>query len=448
MKEVRSISFRLSKLSPPQFLALGYLIVITIGAFLLTLPLATVDARGLNLLDAYFTATSATAVTGLIVVSTAEYLTVFGQVVVLVLIQIGAFGFMITSTILALILGRKIGFRERIIIKEDLNYFNFSGVINLARYVIALTLGIEFIGAVLLFFRFNRIMPLGRAIYFSIFHAISAFGNAGFDLFGDSLEGFVGDLYVNVVITTLFIVGGIGFTVIADLYTKRRFERLSLHSKLVILITVVLILIGTLGVFLLEFYNPNTFGELSIRERLISAYFQGVTPRTAGFNTIPIGNLTQATLFLIITLMFIGASPGSTGGGLKTTTIGVLIVTTYSIVTGKKDPEIFKRRISDITVYKSLSITIISLFIIIMVTFILSITEGFGFINILFETVSAYATVGLSTGITGELSSIGRVLITITMFIGRVGPLTLAVAIGERERNNNIRYPEEKLLIG
>jgi trk system potassium uptake protein TrkH len=435
-------------LTPARFLTMGYLIVISIGAFLLSLPMATVNGQGLNLVDALFTATSATAVTGLIVVDTATYLTRFGQTVVLVLIQIGGFGFMTTSTLFALLLGRKITFRERIIIREELNHFSLSGVIKLVRYVIVLTLAIELSGALLLFFNFKNSLPVSQAIFFSIFHAISAFCNAGFALFSNSLENFTRNYYINFVITILFILGGLGFAVIADLYQKRKFKSLSLNSKLVLVTTLFLILIGTVGIFLLELPNPDTFGQLTLKDELISAYFQGVTPRTAGFNTIPIGKLTQGSLFLIIILMFIGASPGSTGGGLKTTTIGVLIVTTYSLIIGKQDVELFKRRLSQITVYKALAVTIVSLLVIIMATLILSITEQFDFLHVFFETVSAYATVGLSTGITGDLSTIGRILITIIMFTGRVGPLTLAMALGEREKNNKIRYPEEKILIG
>jgi len=445
---VRLILAKTKWLTPARFLTMGYLIVISIGAFLLSLPMATVNGQGLNLVDALFTATSATAVTGLIVVDTATYLTRFGQSVVLLLIQIGGFGFMTTSTLFALLLGRKITFRERIIIREELNHFSLSGVIKLARYVIVLTLAIELSGALLLFFKFKNNLPLSQAIFFSVFHAISAFCNAGFALFSNSLENFIGDYYINFVITTLFILGGLGFAVIADLYQKRRFKALSLNSKLVLVTTLILILIGTIGIFLLELSNPDTFGELTLKDELISAYFQGVTPRTAGFNTIPIGKLTQGSLFLIIILMFIGASPGSTGGGLKTTTIGVLIVATYSLIIGKQDVELFKRRLSQITVYKALAVTIVSLLVIIMATLTLSITERFDFIHVFFETVSAYATVGLSTGITGDLSTIGRILITIIMFTGRVGPLTLAMALGEREKNNKIRYPEEKILIG
>ncbi|PRX25285.1 trk system potassium uptake protein TrkH [Orenia metallireducens] len=445
---MRLILAKTKWLTPARFLTMGYLIVISIGAFLLSLPMATVNGQGLNLVDALFTATSATAVTGLIVVDTATYLTRFGQSVVLLLIQIGGFGFMTTSTLFALLLGRKITFRERIIIREELNHFSLSGVIKLARYVIVLTLAIELSGALLLFFKFKNNLPLSQAIFFSVFHAISAFCNAGFALFSNSLENFIGDYYINFVITTLFILGGLGFAVIADLYQKRRFKALSLNSKLVLVTTLILILIGTIGIFLLELSNPDTFGELTLKDELISAYFQGVTPRTAGFNTIPIGKLTQGSLFLIIILMFIGASPGSTGGGLKTTTIGVLIVATYSLIIGKQDVELFKRRLSQITVYKALAVTIVSLLVIIMATLTLSITERFDFIHVFFETVSAYATVGLSTGITGDLSTIGRVLITIIMFTGRVGPLTLAMALGEREKNNKIRYPEEKILIG
>ncbi len=446
--EVRNIIFNIRSLSPARFLTLGYTIVISIGAFLLSLPWASSNGQGLDFIDALFTATSATAVTGLVVVNTAKFLSLFGQIVVLVLIQIGGFGFMTTSTFLALLLGRKIRFKERIIIREELNHFRLAGIIRLAKYVITLTVGIEMIGAILLFIKLRNLYSISQAIYFSIFHAVSAFCNAGFDLFGNSLEAFSGDIYVNLVISTLFIIGGIGFVVIADLYQKRNFTCLSLNSKLVLVMTVILIILGSIGILLLEFTNINTFLNLSTKDKFVAAYFQGVTPRTAGFNTIPIGNLRQGSLFLIIILMFIGASPGSTGGGLKTTTIGVLIITTYSLITGKEDAEVFERRLAHSTVYKALAVTIVSLLIIIVITLILSITEEFDFIDVFFETVSAYGTVGLSTGITNNLSPVGKVLITLMMFTGRVGPLTLAIAIGERKKNNKVRYPEEKILIG
>ncbi|WP_255361557.1 MULTISPECIES: TrkH family potassium uptake protein [unclassified Candidatus Frackibacter] len=446
--EVRIINIGIKSLSPGQFLALGYIIVISIGTLLLTLPIATVNHQGLNVLDALFTATSATAVTGLIVVNTSTYFTVFGQLVILLLIQIGGLGFMTTSTLFALLLGKKINLKERIIIQEELNHFNLSGVIKLVRYVILLTLGLEAIGAILLFPKMIVRYPLSKALLYSVFHSISAFCNAGFDLFGNSLANFTGDIYINIVITSLFIVGGIGFAVIADLYRHRKFSRFSLNTKLVLVTTITLIILGTVVIFILEYSNPNTLQGLSVKGKVLAAYFQGVTPRTAGFNTISLGQMRSASLFFIIVLMFIGASPGSTGGGLKTTTMGSLIAVVYNLVRGNDEIELFKRRLARSVIYKALAVTIISLAWVILITMVLTITEKAKFLEVFFETVSAYGTVGLSTGITGNLSGIGRVLIIVTMFLGRVGPLTLATAIGEQKQQGKVRYPEEKVLIG
>lgn len=443
------IIFSVTKsLSPARFLVLGYLILIILGTILLSLPWATVANQGLSTIDALFTATSATAVTGLIVVNTAHDLSLFGQLVVLVLIQIGGLGLMTSSTLVVLLLGRKISFKERIIVKEEINHFDFSGLLRVVKYIISLTLGIELLGAVLLFFRFNSLFSVGKAIYFAIFHAISAFCNAGFDLFGTSLEGFVTDPYTNLVITTLFIIGGIGFAVLADIYHKREFSPLTLHSKLVLLLTVILIGVGVCGIFLLEFANPKTLGDLSVGNKLVAAYFQGVTPRTAGFNTVPIGNLTAGSLFLVIILMIIGASPGSTGGGLKTTTVGVLLLTTYSLVRGKKTPQLFGRTILQSTIYKALAVTLSGLLFVVLASLVLTVTETASFIRIFFEAISAFGTVGLSTGITSSLTVIGKLVVVVLMFIGRVGPLTLAVALGEKVETDKVKYPAEEILIG
>ncbi|WP_234983965.1 TrkH family potassium uptake protein [Selenihalanaerobacter shriftii] len=446
--EVGIITLGAKSLSPAQFLVLGYIIVISIGTLLLSLPIATVNQQGLSLIDSLFTATSATAVTGLIVVNTSTYFTFFGQMVILLLIQIGGLGFMTTSTLFALLLGKKINLSERRILQEELNHFDLAGLIRLVRYVTLLTLGIEFIGAVLLFFKLIYKYPVPQAIFYSIFHSISAFCNAGFDLFGNSLANFTSDFYVNMVITSLFIIGGIGFAVIADLYRYRKFERFSLNTKLVLVTTITLILLGTVVIFILEYSNPATLKNLSLKGKLLGAYFQGVTPRTAGFNSIATGKMRSASLFFTIILMFIGASPGSTGGGLKTTTAGTLIAVVANLVRGEDEVILFKRNLARDIVYKALAVTIISLGWVIFITMILTITETANFLQVFFEAVSAYGTVGLSTGITGSLSTIGKIIIVLTMFLGRVGPLTMATAIGEKEQKGKIKYPEEKVLIG
>jgi len=426
---------------------LGYIVIIFIGTILLILPIATVEGKQTYFLDALFTATSATAVTGLIVRNTAEHWTGFGQTVIMILIQIGGFGFMTTTSMIFLILGKRLTLKDRLLIKEDLNSFQLSGIIRLTRYIILLTFIFEFLGTFFLYMYFRRIMPSLRAIYFGLFHSISAFNNAGFDIFGNSLENFTNSTYINITISLLFIIGGLGFIVIAEIYRMKRFRKFSLHAKIVISMTVILIIISTLFIFVLEYNNPRSIGNLKTRNKFIASFFQGVTPRTAGFNTIPINYFRDVSLFFIIILMFIGASPGSTGGGVKTTTIATLLIVVYNIISRKKDIEVFEKRFKKRDIYKTLTIVVISLSIVSLVTIILSITEEFIFLQILFEVFSAFGTVGLSTGITPELTALGRVCIIITMFIGRVGPFTLAIAFG-RKRLDKVRYPEEDILIG
>lgn len=435
-------------LSPTQILVIGYVVVISIGTLLLSLPIATVAGEATTILDALFTSTSATAVTGLIVVPTATHWTTFGKVVIMLLIQVGGFGFMTTSTLVMILLGKRITLKERLIIQEEMNANSLAGMIRLVRYVVLLTLALEALGALLLFLRFIPIMPLKQAAFFGVFHSISAFNNAGFDLFGNSLENFVSDWYIVLVISGLFIIGGIGFAVIAEIYNSRKFKRFSLHTKLVLIVSLALIILGTVVIFGLEYNNPETLGNLNFSGKVAAAYFQGVTPRTAGFNTIPYGKMTQASVFFTTLLMFIGASPGSTGGGVKTTTIATLLVVLWALVRNKDDVTIFQRRLSNETIYKAFAVVMIGLLIIIGVSMILAITEEDPFLDLFFETVSAFGTVGLSTGVTGGLSSIGRFVIILTMFVGRVGPMTLAVAMGEQKVKLAIRYPEEKIMIG
>ncbi|MGM0501411.1 MAG: TrkH family potassium uptake protein [Bacillota bacterium] len=444
---MRKINF--NDLTPAQVLLLGYAVVILTGSILLTLPVATTNGQGMSFLNALFTSTSATAVTGLIVENTATFFTMFGQIVILVLIQIGGLGIMTMSTLFAFIVGKKLTLRHRLVIQEDLDQFQLSGIVRLVRYVIGVTFTIEGLGALFLFLRLIKDMPLGKAVYFSIFHAVSAFNNAGFDIFGNSLENFTSDSTINLVICALIILGGIGFAVIAEVYDGKKFKNFSLQTKLVLTVTIILLLLGTIVAFALEFSNPETLGGLSWKGKGLAAFFLSVTPRTAGFNTVPTGSLRTSTLFFTICLMFIGASPGSTGGGVKTTTFGALMAVLYTTSTGKEDIEFYKRRIGKEVIYSAVSIILISLILVVSVTMILAVTEKASFIDLFFEAVSAFGTVGLSTGVTGDLSAVGRLLIIFTMFAGRVGPLTIAVAIGERrKRKANVRYPKEKILVG
>ena len=441
-------SIKSYNLSPAQVLVAGYFAVILTGTILLSLPMATTAQGSLGFIDSLFTSTSATCVTGLIVVNTSSAFTTFGQVVIMFLIQIGGLGIMSMSTLMAFLIGKKISLKERLVIQQDLNQFGISGLVRLIQYVLGFTLIIEGAGAIFMFTKLISEYNLMKAVYYSIFHAISAFNNAGFDLFGDSLVGFTGSIIMNFSVMILIILGGIGFGVLTESTNDEKFGKSSLQSKIVIIITLILLVIGFLVLLALEFNNPDTMGNLPFGEKILSAMFLSVTPRTAGFNTLPTDALKSSSLFFIIILMFIGASPGSTGGGIKTTTFGVMAITMWNKIIGKKDIEIYNRRIDEEDVLKAMAITLLAVVLVVLITIILTITESQPFIDILFETVSAFGTVGLSTGVTSTLSTIGRILITLTMFAGRVGPLTLAVAFAEKERKGIYHYPKEKIMVG
>ena len=439
------------QLDPPKTLVLGFALIILLGTFLLTLPSATVNGQGLPWLDSLFTATSATCVTGLVVVDTGTTFTTFGQMVILSLIQIGGLGFMTVATFFSLIMRKKISLRERLILQESLNQMTMEGVVRLAKMILIFTALAELIGGVLLSIRFAFDFPLPKAIYFGFFHAISNFNNAGFDLMGDfaSLTGYVDDPLVTLVVCLLIILGGIGFIVVSDLYEYRHTRRLSLHTKVVLSTTALLVLGGTVLIFILEYTNPKTLQPLSMLGKVLGSLYQSVTARTAGSNTLSIGDMRQSSLFLIILLMFIGASPGSTGGGIKTTTFATLIGAVIAQIKGKEDVIFFRQRILPHMIYKSLTVTMTGLFIVMAVTMALSITEeGARFEMILFEVTSAFATTGLSMGLTPSLSPIGKTLIILTMFAGRVGPLTIAFALAQRRQKEYFRYPKGKITIG
>ncbi|GLH65308.1 MULTISPECIES: TrkH family potassium uptake protein [Bacillaceae] len=442
---------RMFYLDPPKILVLGFSFIILIGAFLLTLPAATVDGKGLPWLDALFTATSATCVTGLVVVDTGTTFTLFGQLVILALIQIGGLGFMTFATLFALILGKRISLKERLLIKESLNNLSIDGVVRLVKRILIFTAVIELIGGILLAIRFSFDMPLPKAIYFGFFHAISNFNNAGFDLMGDfrSLTGYVDDPLVTLVVCTLITLGGIGFIVMNEVYEYRQTRRFSLHTKIVFVMSSILVVFGTILIFILEYHNPKTLQPLSPLGKFLASLYQAVTPRTAGSNTLNIPDLTQPTLFLIIFLMFIGASPGSTGGGIKTTTFATLLGAVWSNIKGKEDVIFFRNRILYDTIYKALTVTVSGLFVVMMITMLLTITEpNKDFLMILFEATSAFATVGLSMGLTPELSPVGKILIILTMFAGRVGPLTIAYAVTLHRKPDPFKFPKGKIMIG
>ncbi|AOT72985.1 TrkH family potassium uptake protein [Geosporobacter ferrireducens] len=434
-------------------MVLGFASVILIGSILLNLPIASRNGESIGFVNALFTATSAVCVTGLVVVDTGTYWTVFGQTVILFLIQIGGLGFMTLATLIFFILGKKITLRERLVMQEALNQFKISGIVRLTQYILVATFLIEGIGAILLSIRFIPIFGVSKGIAYSIFHSISAFCNAGFDLMGDftSLTSFVNDPLVNVVVWILIVIGGLGFTVVVDCLQKKRFSRFSLHTKMVLSISAALIGLGFIMILILEYSNPATMGNLPLRGKLLSGMFHGITPRTAGFNTLPTDQLTTASIFLTIVLMFIGGSSASTAGGVKTTTAGVVIWTIVSVIKGNDDTEIFQKRIPRDIINRSLAVIGIAMLLIVLMTMVLSITEkDFSFVEIFFEATSAFGTVGLSLGITPSLSLSGRILVSITMFAGRVGPLTLALAVARQQKKKKglIKYPEEKVIVG
>ncbi|MCM3568499.1 TrkH family potassium uptake protein [Neobacillus mesonae] len=438
------------QLNPAHILILGFIALIFIGTCLFMIPAATKDRHHLSLIDALFEATSAVCVTGLGVVDTGTTFTLFGQIVLLLLVQLGGWGFMTSGILIFILLGKKIGFKQRLLLQESMNTFSMQGIIKLVQRVIIITLLVEAVGAIFLAIRWGQDMSAGKAIYYGIFHSISAFNNAGFGLESDSLSKWAGDPTVNIVITSLFIIGGIGFFVVEDIFKKRNIFKFSLHTKIVLTVTIFLNIISTFIIFALEYNNPATLGNLGTEDKWWAAYFQGVVTRTAGFNTIDIGQMTSSSLVLMIGLMFIGASSGSTGGGIKVTTFALLLLALWSVLTNKEDINVFKRRIPSSQVFRALSIAVSGVIFIFIIFFFLTITEkGADIEAIIFETVSAFGTVGLSTGLTGDLSPAGRILITIMMFIGRLGPLTMAFALARRSNKlSKIRYAEEKILIG
>lgn len=445
-----TISLQQIRRNPAQVLVLGFGGLILLGATLLNLPMASINGKSIGFIDALFTSASAVCVTGLAVVNTAAHWTLFGKIVILILIQIGGLGFMTMATLIALLLGKRITLKERLIIQEEMNQFNLSGLVKLIKYVVISTFLVEAIGAFFLATRFIPTYGVVTGIWFSIFHSISAFCNAGFDITGASMEPFVGDFVVNVTIGALVILGGLGYSVYLDVTRSKKFKRFTLHTKLVLTISGFLLLLGFIFIFIIEFTNPLTLGEMSFGNKILAAGFQSIITRTAGFNTVDIGLLNNATAFFIIIFMFIGGSPSSTAGGIKTTTIGAIVLGIISVVKGEDDIEIFKKRIPHELVYRAIAVVGIGLLIVILVTMLLSITEQGSFIDILFETTSAFGTVGLSRGITSNLTIIGRLIITVTMFVGRLGPLTLAFAFAKKskERKGMFRYPEEKIFIG
>ncbi len=437
---------------------LGFLLLIGIGTLLLMLPAASADAP-IGFIDALFTATSAGCVTGLIVMDTGTAFSGFGEGVILLLIQTGGLGIMTISTLFLMIAGRRTGLMGRMVIHDTFTQKRNLNPGDIVRNVILMACSLELIGAVILFFCFLPDHGAGRAVYLAVFHAVSAFCNAGFSLFPDSLMGYAEHWVVNLTVCFLIIAGGIGFLVLSELkrmfpFGKRSWSRLSLHSKLVISTSLILWGAGTLLFLMMEWHN--TLAPLSIPDRFLAAFFQSVTTRTAGFNTLAIENLSSGALFLIIVFMFIGACPGSCGGGVKTTTVGSLFLLGISRLRGHKFPRIFYRTIPMTSVWRAINVVMLSTGIIVFSLMLLLAGElgalspalsRSGFLDLFFEAVSAFGTVGLSTGVTGGLTPFGKLVITAEMFIGRLGPLVIGIAIS-RQINSRYHYAEEEIMIG
>nr|WP_154896909.1 TrkH family potassium uptake protein [Paenibacillus xylanexedens] len=435
-------------LSPPLILVGGFLLIISIGTILLMLPISNRSGEHLVFIDALFTATSAACVTGLVVVDVGTTFNLFGQIVIMVLMQLGGLGFMTIATLFALVLGKRISLKDRLLLKEAINADSMEGIVRIIRKVLIFSFTIEGVAAVILALRWAAEMPLGQAAYYGIFHSVSLFNNGGFDLFGNSFQYYTGDLLFNLTASVLVISGGLGFVVLNDLFEFHKRRRLSLQSKLVLSVSGALIGIGALVVFIFEFTNGHTLASLSWPEKIYASIFQSVSTRSSGTSSIDITEMRQATQFFFILLMFIGASPGSTGGGIKTTTFLIMIGAVYAMIRGNKDIVFFRSRVPKELLMRALTIIMVSLIIFMIVVMLLLTTEDAPFLPLMFEAASAIGTVGLSVGVTHELTDIGKVIICFTMFIGRIGPLTIAYALRPRKEKKLYRHPEGRIIIG
>jgi trk system potassium uptake protein TrkH len=434
----------------PLMLVYGFAGVIILGTILLVLPVSSKAGEFTSPVNALFTAASAVCVTGLAVVDTGTYWSGFGQGVILVLIQVGGLGFMTSATLLLLLLGRRLGLRERWLIGQSFGTERLGGMVKLVRRILIFTVIVEAIGAAIFYVHFSVENPTGTAAWRAVFQAVSAFNNAGFDIFGKfrSLLDYQTDTLVILTTAALIILGGISFMVVADVGKMRRFGRLSLDTKIVLVTTLGLLVLGTVVILLTEYGNAATLGPLSVPYKLLNAFFHSVTPRTAGFNSISTGGMAAYSQFFTILLMFVGGAAGSTAGGIKVNTFGMLVATIWSTLRGKEHAGAFGREFANQQIHRALALMMLSITLIAIAVFVLTVTEKFGFLNLLFETVSAFGTVGLSTGITPDLSVAGKLIITAVMFIGRLGPLILALSLTQRQQPSAYRYPQDEVRIG
>lgn len=434
LKKIKKI---IQKSSPPRLIAFGFAFVILTGAFLLMLPVSIREGETVSFVDALFTSTSAVCVTGLIAVDTADHFTVFGRTVVALLIQTGGLGVTCVGVSLILAAGRRISFKTRMMIKESWNISSYQGLVKLVKYVLKITLLFELVGTFLSFLVFVQDFSPLDALGISIFHSIAAFNNSGFDILGGltNLIPYQNNVLLNLTTAFLIITGGIGFLVIIDVKNKKSFKKLTFHSKVVISTSMILIIVGTVLLKMTE--NISWLG----------AFFHSVSARTAGFSTYSLGSFTNAGLFVLIVLMFIGASPGSTGGGIKTSTLFVMVQMIRSVM-NHQHCVAFKRRIDDSTIRQAFVVAFLSICIVIISTFLLAYVEPeLSFMSLLFESTSAFGTVGLSTGITTQLCDIAKVIVIVTMYVGRLGAMTVAT-LGTYKEPKTATYTTEEITIG
>lgn len=443
----------LKRLTQAQTIALGFFIMILIGTLLLLLPFSSRDGQSCGIITALFTSASATCVTGLVVVDTYTHWTIFGQLVILTLIQIGGLGFITIGVLFSILLKKNIDLRQRGLIKESVNTINIGGVVKLVKKIFIGTALFECLGAVILASYFVPQLGFIKGLYYGIFHSVSAFCNAGFDLMGykEQFSSFVSEydnILINVTIMSLVVIGGIGFIVWDDISKNGlHLKKYMLHTKIVLSTTIILIF-GSAALFYI-FESPNLFVGMHLKGKILSSLFSAVTPRTAGFNTIDTAALTSSSKLLTIMLMFIGGSPGSTAGGVKTTTASIIIYYVINTLTGKSDCNVFGRRVNDATVKKACVIVCVNLLLGLIGTItICHIQSSEHISNVLFEVYSAIGTVGMSTGITRELTSLSRILITLLMYCGRIGSITFALVFTEKKSKARVSLPEEKITVG
>ncbi|MGI2327982.1 TrkH family potassium uptake protein [Planococcus sp. YIM B11945] len=442
---MKSMKKKRGSISPPFLIAGSFLFLIFVGTLLLKLPMATTSP--ISWVDALFTATSGTTVTGLSVFDPGTMLTAFGEGVLLVLIQFGGIGLMTFGTALLLLFRKKIGLQNRMYLQESFSQHSVGGIIRLVKIILSFVFIVEALGIIILTLYWLPAYGIKEALHLSVFHVISAFNNAGFALFSDNLMSFAGDPFVTLLLSSLFILGGLGFTVIMDIYQKKSFRQWSLHTKLMVTGTILLNFLATLTVFILESSNPKTIGNFSLWDKLTASYFTGVTPRTAGFNVLDYGVMEDPTLLFTMVLMFIGAGTASTASGIKLSTFIVVVLASIAFLQTRKEPDIFGRSIRSEVIIRSLAVTTISMLVVLLFMFLLMIFEPLPFLPLAFEVVSAFGTVGLSMGITADLSNIGEVLISMLMFIGRIGPLTLFLIL-LKPKKENYRFPYDQVYTG